>query len=143
MRAPDPWQVSLTLDGYPAPPPDDTDAHLAMASELAREILKNARIVEREKARLKALDLEAFRARGILNVRDSEKERQKEYLRQRGWLPRELEQIQLERMEAMEAEADASRPMTEAAARIRRYHGPIVPMCRVIAAALAVVEGGD
>lgn len=138
-----PWHPSLPLDGYPAPAPDDTDAHLAMASELAQEILEHAAIVERERQRLKALDLEAFRARGIRNARGAEKGRRIESLRRDGRLPRELEVIQRERTEAMETKAEAGRPMHEAAWKIRQYHGPILPMCRIIAAALAVVEGGS
>ena len=78
MAAAEPWQVPLTLDGYPAPPPDDTEAHLVMASELAQVPLKNARIVEREMARRKELDLEIYRARILRRARGSEKERGKE-----------------------------------------------------------------
>ena len=62
---PGPFQPAITLDGYPAPHPDDTRAHLEMAYELAREIIEQARIEEAAKDQLRKLDVERYQARSL------------------------------------------------------------------------------
>lgn len=139
---PGPFQPALSLDGYPVPHPDDTKAHLEMAYELAREIIEQARIAEQAKERLRKLDDERYQARSLAKGWGTREEREKRMLREVGRGPRDEADIEEQRREAMRAEADAAGRRCAAAAKLHRYHGEILPMCRVIGAALAITGGG-
>ena len=136
------FQPALPLGGYPAPHPDETKAHVEMAYELAREVIEQSRIAEQAKERLKKLDLERYRARSLRRRWGTCEEREKRMLRDVGRLPRVEADIELERGQVMEAEADAVGRRCAAAEKLRRYHGEILPMCAVIGAALAITGDG-
>ena len=65
FSGPSSLQLPLTLDGYSAPHPDGTKAHLEMAYEFGREVIEQARIADRAKERFRELDLERYRARSL------------------------------------------------------------------------------
>ena len=60
---PEAFQTTLHLDGCPAPDPEDTEVHLEMSYEIAREVIEQARSAERVKERLGEVDLERYRVR--------------------------------------------------------------------------------
>ena len=74
--------------------------------------------------------------------RESREEREKRMLREVRCRPRDEADIELERRDVMEAEADVVGRRCAAAEKLRRYHGGILPMCAVIGAVLAITGDG-
>ena len=125
-------QLAFNLSGYPAPPYEDIKAHIAIAEDLARQILANVPIVEREHERQQEFDHEIFRARcrrnGDVSLNDHRHE------------PRPEEIVMHDVLESRNAKHLASAAVYAARRTIHEHHQHVIEQSARIQHALALAD---